>query len=173
VHGFSQLEVGYKLGLILFFLSSSGVLAGGWLTDRWQRAGHTDAPLLVGILSALASIPFAVVANLTSNADLAIALYCPMIFFGSLAIACAPTAIQLATPNQLRAQVSAIYMLALNIISAILGPTGVGLVTDYVFKNEMAVGASMALVVGICMPLSALSLWFARAPFRDAMEQRG
>ena len=37
-----------------------------------------------------------------ATADLAIALYCPMIFFGSLAIACAPTAIQLATPNQLR-----------------------------------------------------------------------
>lgn len=172
VHGFSQSEVGYKLGLILFFLSSSGVFAGGWLTDHWQRAGHADAPLRVGILSALASVPFAVVANLTSNADLAIALYCPMIFFGSLAIACAPTAIQLATPNQLRAQVSAIYMLALNIISAILGPTGVGLVTDYVFKDEMAVGASMALVVGICMPLAALSLWLARAPFRDAVRER-
>jgi MFS family permease len=172
VHGFTQSEVGYKLGLILFFLSSSGVFAGGWLADYWQRAGHIDAPLRVGILSALASVPFAVVANLTSNADLAIALYCPMIFFGSLAIACAPTAIQLATPNQLRAQVSAIYMLALNIISALIGPTGVGLVTDYVFKDEMAVGASMALVVGICMPLAALSLWLGRAEFCKAVEQR-
>ena len=172
VHGFTQSEVGYKLGLILIFLSPTGVFAGGWLTDYWQRAGHTDAPLRVGIFSALASLPFAVVANLTNNADLAILLYCPMIFFGSLAIACAPTAIQLATPNQLRAQVSAIYMLALNIISALLGPTGVGLATDYVFKDEAAVGASMALVVGICMPVAALLLWLARTPFRDAVAQR-
>jgi len=173
VHGFSQPEVGLKLGLILFFLSSGGVFAGGWLADLWQRAGHTDAPLRVGILSALASVPFAVAGNLVSNADLAIVLYCPMVFFGSLAIACAPTAIQLATPNQLRAQVSAIYMLSLNIISAVLGPTGVGFITDYVFKDEMAVGASMAVVVGICMPLAALVLWLGRAPFRDAVEQRG
>ena len=173
VHGFSQPEVGLKLGLILFFLSSGGVFAGGWLADVWQRAGHTDAPLRVGILAALTSVPFAVAGNLVTNADLAIALYCPMVFLGSLAIACAPTAIQLATPNQLRAQVSAIYMFALNIISSIIGPTGVGFITDYVFKDEMAVGASMALVVGIFVPLAALILWIGRAPFRDAVEQHG
>ena len=173
VHGFSQPEVGLKLGLILFFLSSSGVFAGGWLADVWQRAGHTDAPLRVGILAALTSVPFAVAGNLVTNADLAIALYCPMVFLGSLAIACAPTAIQLATPNQLRAQVSAIYMFALNIISAIIGPTGVGFITDYVFEDEMAVGAAMALVVGIFVPLAALMLWIGRAPFRDAVEQHG
>ena len=173
VHGFSQPEVGLKLGLILFFLSSSGVFAGGWLADVWQRAGHTDAPLRVGILAALTSVPFAVAGNLVTNADLAIALYCPMVFLGSLAIACAPTAIQLVTPNQLRAQVSAIYMFALNIISSIIGPTGVGFITDYVFKDEMAVGASMALVVGIFVPLAALMLWMGRAPFRDAVEQHG
>jgi MFS family permease len=173
VHGFSQPEVGLKLGLILFFLSSGGVFAGGCLADLWQRAGHTDAPLRVGILAALTSVPFAVAGNLASNADLAIALYCPMVFFGSLAIACAPIAIQLATPNQLRAQVSAMYMFSLNIISAILGPTGVGFITDYVFRDEMAVGASMALVGGVFMPLAALVLWLGRAPFRDAVEQRG
>ena len=170
VHGFSQPEVGHKLGLILFLLSSSGVFAGGLLADRWQRAGHADAPLRVGILAGLTSVPFAVAGNLVSNGDLAIALYAPMVFLGSLGIACAPTAIQLATPNQLRAQVSAIYMLFLNIISSIIGPTGVGFITDYVFKDEMAVGSSMALVVGITAPLAALALWLGRKPFRNAVE---
>jgi MFS family permease len=171
VHGFSQSEVGLKLGLILFFLSSSGVFAGGWLADMWQRAGHLDAPLRVGILAAVTSVPFAVAGNLVTNADLAIALYCPMVFLGSLGIACAPTAIQLATPNQLRAQVSAIYMVSLNIISSIIGPTGVGFFTDYVFKDEMAVGSSMALVVGITAPLAALALWLGLGPFRRAMAE--
>ncbi len=168
VHGYSQPEVGLKLGLILFFLSSSGVFAGGWLADLWQRAGHIDAPLRVGIVAAITSVPFAVAGNLADNGDLAIALYCPMVFLGSLGIACAPTAIQLATPNQLRAQVSAIYMLFLNIISSIIGPTGVGFITDYVFKDEMQVGSSMALVVGITAPLAALSLWWGRKPFSEA-----
>ncbi len=170
VHGYSQPEVGLKLGLILFFLSSGGVLAGGWLADRWQRAGHVDAPLRVGILAGLTSVPFAVAGNLAANADVAIALYCPMVFLGSLGVACAPTAIQLATPNQLRAQMSAIYMLFVNIITSIVGPTGVGLITDYVFKDEMQVGSSMALVVGITAPLAALSLWLGLKPFREMAE---
>jgi hypothetical protein len=168
VHGYSQPEVGLKLGLILFFLSSSGVFTGGWLADRWQRAGHIDAPLRVGILAAVTSLPFAVAGNLADDGNLAIALYCPMVFLGSLGIACAPTAIQLATPNQLRAQVSAIYMLFLNIISSIIGPTGVGFITDYVFNDEMQVGSSMALVVGVTAPLAALSLWWGRKPFSEA-----
>ena len=83
---------------------------------------------------------------------------------------CAPTAIQLATPNQLRAQVSAIYMFALNIISSIIGPTGVGFITDYVFGDEMRVGSSMALVVGITAPLAALFLWLGLKPFRETAE---
>ena len=168
VHGFTQPEVGLKLGLILFFLSSGGVFAGGWLADVWQRAGRIDAPLRVGILAGLTSFPFAIAGNLAGNADLALALYCPMVFFGSLGIACAPTAIQLATPNQLRAQVSAIYMLSLNIISSIVGPTGVGFITDYLFKDEMAMGSSMALVAGITAPLAALLLWWGCKPYREA-----
>ena len=93
-----------------------------------------------------------------------------MIFLGSLGIACAPTAIQLATPNQLRAQMSAIYMLVVNIITSIVGPTGVGIVTDYVFRDEMMVGSSMALIVGVTAPLAALSLWLGRKPFREMVE---
>jgi MFS family permease len=170
VHGFSQPEVGLKLGLMLFFLCSSGVFAGGLLADRWQRAGHVDAALRVGILAAVTSVPFAVAGSLAGSGSMAIALYCPMIFLGSLGIACAPTAIQLVTPNQLRAQVSAIWMLFLNIISSIIGPTGVGFVTDYVFKDEMMVGGSMALIVGVTAPLAALSLWLARKPFRELVE---
>jgi hypothetical protein len=162
-----------KLGLMLFFLSSGGVFTGGWLADRWQRAGHVDAPLRVGILAALASVPFAVAGSLSGSGSMAIALYAPMIFLGSLGIACAPTAIQLVTPNQLRAQVSAIYMLALNIISSIIGPTGVGFVTDYVFEDEMRVGSSMALIVGVTAPLGALALWLGRKPFRELVVESG
>lgn len=173
VHGFSQPEVGLKLGLMLFFLSSGGVFTGGWLADRWQRAGHLDAPLRVGILAALASVPFAVAGSLSGSGSMAIALYAPMIFLGSLGIACAPTAIQLVTPNQLRAQVSAIYMLALNVISSIIGPTGVGFVTDYVFQDEMMVGSSMALIVGVTAPLGALALWLGRKPFRELVVESG
>lgn len=167
-HGFSQPEVGFKLGLILLCLSPAGVFAGGWLADAWQKSGRPDAPLRVGIVAALASLPFTVSANLVNSADLALVLYCPLVFFSSLAVACAPAAIQMVTPNQLRAQVSAGYMISLNIIGSICGPTGVGFATDFLFRDELAVGSSMALVSGICAPLAAFLLWLGCRPYREA-----
>ena len=169
-HGFSQPEVGFKLGLILLCFSPAGVFAGGWLADAWQKSGCRDAPLRVGILAALASLPLTVSANLVTSTNLAIVLYCPLVFFASLAVACAPTAIQIVTPNQLRARVSAGYMISLNIIGSIFGPTGVGFATDFLFKDELAVGKSMALVSGICAPLAALVLWLGCRPYRAARD---
>ena len=169
-HGFTPAEVGLKLGLILLFLSPSGVFAGGWLVDRLQKRGHADAPLLVGILAALVSLPFGIAGNLVSNGDLAVALYCPLVFFACLAVACGPTAIQLVTPNEFRGQISAGYLMSLNIITSLFGATGVGLATDYVFRNEAAVGSSMALMCVICGPLAAAFLWYGRKPFRLRVE---
>ena len=107
VHEFSFAEAGTKLGLVLLFLSPGGVYAGGWLVDVVKKSGRQDAPLLVGILAALTSLPFGIAANLVSDPNLAIALYCPLVFFACLAVACGPTAIQLVTPNEFRGQISA------------------------------------------------------------------
>ncbi len=169
VHAFRQAEVGLKLGLILLVLSPAGIFTGGWLVDVWQRSGRQDAPFLVGIVAALGSLPFAVSANIVGDADLALALYCPFVFFASLAVACGPTAIQLATPNEFRAQISASYLMALNIMTSTFGATGVGFATDYVFRSEQAIGYSIALVIGVCAPAAALLLWFGRSPFRAAI----
>ena len=170
-HGFSQAEAGLTLGIIMLILSPGGVFAGGWLVDRWQRAGYADAPFRVGITASLCSLPFAIAGNIVSDSTLAVALYCPLVFFASLAVACGPTAIQLVTPNGFRAQISAAYLMTLNILTSTLGATAVGFATDYVFKSELAVGKSMALVCGIAGPLAAFLLWSGCRPFRAAVDE--
>ena len=95
-------------------------------------------------------------------------LFCPYAFFGCFAVASGPAALQLVTPNQLRATVSAVWMLALNILSAIAGPTLVGLVIDSVFGYNEAVGSSIALVGAIASPLAGLFLFFGLKHFRAA-----
>ena len=170
VHEFSFAEVGTKLGLILLFLSPGGVYTGGWLVDVIQRKGRQDAPLLVGILAAATSLPFGIAANLVSDPNLAVALYCPLVFFACLAVACGPTAIQLVTPNEFRGQISAGYLMTINIVTSIFGATGVGFATDYIFKSEQAVGSSMALMCAVCAPLSVMLLLYCRRPFGARLE---
>jgi hypothetical protein len=87
-------------------------------------------------------------------------------------MAVAPAALQVIAPNQMRAQISATWMLVLNLVTAGLGPTAVGVITDAVFGDPQAVGASMALVNCICVPLGALALWIALRPFRAAAAEQ-
>jgi hypothetical protein len=154
---------------MLLVLSPGGIFTGGWLVDAWQRAGRPDAPFRVGIMAALTSLPFAVAANVTADANVALALYGPFVFCASLAVACGPTAVQLAAPNEFRAQISAAYLMALNNITSAFGATGVGFATDYVFRDEQAIGYSIALVIGLCAPAAALLLWLGCRPFREAL----
>ena len=60
-------------------------------------------------------------------------------------------------------------MLFLNIITAGLGPTAVGIVTGMVFKDPMAVGLSVATVNTIAVVLGGLILFTSWKPYREAV----
>ena len=74
-------------------------------------------------------------------------------------------------PNEMRAQISAVWMLCMNLISTIMGPTMVGFITVYVLMDDMAVGQSIALVNAISAPVSAFILWVGLKRFRQDRAQ--
>jgi hypothetical protein len=96
----------------------------------------------------------------------------PFAFGASISMGLAPTALQLITPNRLRAQISAAWMLFLNIITAGLGPTAVGWINDAVFGDPLAVGLSIAAVNTVSVALGGLILFATLKPFRLAVEQQ-
>ena len=147
VHGWTSGEVGFAFGFILLIFGTLGVVGAGWIADALRRRGRTDANLLVVRAGALCSVPFGIATFLVTNPWLALALMVPLVFFTSLPHGIAPAALQPITPNQMRAQVSALYLLAVNLIGLGLGPTVVALLTDYVFGESTMVGESLAVVV--------------------------
>jgi hypothetical protein len=58
----------------------------------------------------------------------------------------------------MRAQVTAAYLLVVNIAGLTAGPTSVALLTDRVFGSDAAVGWSMAIVSGVTIPAGAIIL---------------
>jgi MFS family permease len=172
VLGFTPPQAALRLGLILVVLSPLGVYAGGWLADVLQRRGFRDGTLRVALGAAAALWPLSAVATTSTTPGLALALLCPFVFFASLSMAVAPAALQVVAPNQMRAQISATWMLVLNIVTGAIGPFAVGLISDAVFNDPLAVGKSMALVNCICVPLAALTLWAALVPFRKAASEQ-
>ena len=158
VHEATIAESGRVLGLILFFLSSSGVLFGGWLVDYLKSKNYQDSFFRVGLMAAVLPVPFSLFVSSLTNLDTTIALLCPFVFFASMPLAIGPIVLQIISPNQLRAQMAAIYMLFMNLLTAAIATTGVGFITDYLLNNDLAVGQSITIVNLISAPLAFISL---------------
>jgi len=172
VVGLSPPETGLKLGLIVLIFSPIGVISGGWLADTLFKRGKSDAALRVAVAAAVFMVPFSILATNISDPTLALAVMAPFAFGASISMGLAPTALQLVTPNRLRGQISAAWMLFLNIITAGLGPTAVGWINDAVFGDPLAVGQSIALVNTVSVIIGGLILWATWKPFREAVKQQ-
>jgi len=95
-----------------------------------------------------------------SLAVLAVAL-----FFASFPLATSAAALQFMAPNQMRAQVTALFFLSMNILGITGGTTLVALSTDYLFQNDALVGYSMSLISVAGAILGVGFLCFGLKPF--------
>lgn len=172
VFGYTRPQAGLTLGLILVILSPLGVYTGGWIADALQKRGFRDGTLRVGLTAALLLLPLSAAATLAPSAPLAVAIFCPFVFCASLSMAVAPAALQVITPGPFRAQVSALWMLALNLVTGLLGALGVGVVNDWLFGRDDTLGQAMALINCLCVPVAAFALWRALQPFRAAASEQ-
>jgi MFS family permease len=159
-------QVGLAFGLIVLIFGTGGAFFGGWMTDKLTKRGHLDAPLKVAAFGFVGCGIFGALAPLMPSANAALALLAPAIFLGNTPYACAGTAIQLITPNRARAQVTAIYITLTTLVGLVVGPTIVGLMTDYFFKDPQDIRYSLALVVSIPAPIMFMLLMSAWRPYR-------
>jgi MFS family permease len=168
--GWKAGEVGIIYGLIVMLFGCAGILFGGWLTDRWQRQGTSDAALRVGILAC----GVAIVGNVYLLADsgtLAAILMVPSVFALGMPFGAAPAAIVAIVPNQMRGQTAAVYLFIVNLIGLGVGPTAIALVTDYVFANDLALKWSM-LIVGSGANIVAIALLvMGLKPYRETLNR--
>ena len=166
--GWSIRDVAYALGLCMLLFGTSGIIAGGLLADWWRRRGALDATMRVGIVSGLGLAPFTLCATTLATPWLAVALFAPLMFFSAFAFGAAVTGLQIVTPPHLRAQVSAVFLFAVNLVGIGAGPTLVALLTDRVFADPLRVGASLAWIGTVSAVAGAALLASGLGAFRAA-----
>ncbi len=169
VHGFSLGEAGTSIGLLIAVPGSIGIILGGVLADHLRRRGKTDATLRVGLLAALALMPFGAVCTLVPAAGTMLALFLPIGFFSSFAYGAGAAALTVLTPGPMRAQASALYLLFVNLIGIGLGPLLTALFTDYVFRDDLAVGKSIAVIAGVSPAIAAALFVWGMKHFRSSV----
>jgi MFS family permease len=166
VYGWSIGEAGRALGFIILPFGCLGLFLGGYLSERWQRRGVVEGPLLVAIPSALGIILFLVPAMLMPTAALSLALIGPGFFFLVLPMGTSSAALQVIFPNQVRAQVSALHLFILNLGGLTLGSVLPGIFNDYLFRDPQMVGASIAITMMAAGALMLVVILYARRPYR-------
>ena len=125
MHGVSTAEAGTILGLTAAVAGWLGVTLGGVLADRWRQQ-RPNARILIGILTAVLPVPFAIGMLTTENRLLA---YVLNFFVGvgtSMWIGAGASTVQDLVLPRMRALASAAYLLALTFIGLALGPYTIG-----------------------------------------------
>lgn len=166
VHEWSPMKVGSVFGVVVLLASASGILTGGALASFLMRRGIAAANLLVPLVAALLAVPLVAVFPAIPDPASSVALLAPALFFSSIPFGCGTAVLPLISPNRIRAQVVAVYLLIANLIGFTCGPTSVGFLTDYVFEDPMMVGRSLSIAPAIFLVSGALVLSLALLPYR-------
>ncbi|MBT2295733.1 spinster family MFS transporter [Pseudomonas fluorescens] len=171
--GLAPSDTGYMLGIVVLLANTSGVFCGGWLIDWLAKKGYSDAPIRAGVIGAIGMAVPAIAFTQVSELWMSVALLAPAMFFASFPMPASTAAMQILPPNQMRAQISALFLLISNLIGLGLGTTLVALLTDRLFQNPAMVGSSISLLNASAVALTLLLLIKGCRHFRESLKHEG
>lgn len=171
--GMAPSHVGYLLGGIVLLANTSGVFCGGWLVDWLARKGYSDAPMRAGVIGALGMALPAVLFTQVGDLGWSLGLLAVAMFFASFPMPASTAAMQILPPNQMRAQISALFLLISNLIGLGLGTSLVALATDRLFHDPLQVGASISLLNAGAVVLTLVLLGKGCGHFRASLKHEG
>jgi len=159
-------QVGKVLGTSIIIMNSIGVLLAGVLCDRMTRAGKQDAPITVALISAAGIATFACFPPFMPTVSLIwVSIFVSGITFNAYNTV-ATMAINQVTPNQYRAQVSAVYLFVVNAFGLGLGPPLVGWITQHVLHDPAKLRFALVGVVFGSAIISIILLAAVRPIYR-------
>lgn len=170
-YGWGPAVAGPLLGGVSLGGSFFGLFLGTRLAE-WLGRRKDDANLRVLFLAQLFAVPFGVIGPLMPSPWLALACGGLAGIFGVMGGPAYNAAVQLATPNEMRGQVNAMYLFTLSAIGGALGPTLVALITDNIAQSESQLRYVMSGIRLVLGPLAVMLIWMAVAPYGRVYRQR-
>jgi MFS family permease len=164
-YGWSPARVGAITGPIQIVASLIGLFLGAWLAEQFSKRGRHDASLRVVIAARIIGIPAAILTPLMPNPWLAVGLAAVSTVSIAMGGACQNAALQIVTPNEMRGQVTALYLFLFNVVGLALSPVILALLTDYVFQAESQIRYAILTSAMTFGPISLFVIWLGLKPF--------
>ncbi|ATE63194.1 spinster family MFS transporter [Rhizorhabdus dicambivorans] len=159
VHGMAIGEAALYVALLNGLFGGVGILAGGWLSERWGRRDPAGYLLVPGIASLIAA-PTVIAQLLAPTQQISLMIG----VIPAIAVACyvAPvTAVsQSLVPPQMRALTAAMLILTINLVGIGLGPSVTGAVSDALLPHLPQPGASLRYALCLATAAELISVFF-------------
>ena len=159
--GWDAPTVGAHYGPLVLVCGAAGALAGGLVAVFLRRMGLRRANLVASLGGFLLAGPLAALYPLAPDAGVALGLIGAMVFAQGLTFGGGYAALQEMTPPRMRAQVTALNGLAVNLIGAGLGPLAVALVTDRLLADPARIHLALSGVAAAATPVVLVAFWLA------------
>jgi MFS family permease len=158
--GWSSAAIGWRLGILAIVFGTLGLALSGWYAGKRLKAGGSAAYMRLMAFSVLGAAIAAACSFLATTANELWVCVAAQIFFLGMPVGLVQGGLQAITPNNMVAQVIAIYLTALNLFGMGIGPSAVAFVTDFVFHADDAVRYSIGVVI-VCAALISAALLFS------------
>ena len=167
-YGWGPAQYGIIQGFVLLLIAPIGLIAGGMLAERLARRGYDDANLRVVFIASLLHLPFAILYTLMPNPYWAIALSAANIATISIGTGPQNAALQVTVPNEMRGQITALFLFCFMLLGYGLAPTLVAALTQYVFGEESLLRYSIFSLHLVLGPLATFILWYGLKAYGQA-----
>jgi MFS family permease len=167
-YGWSPAQYGVIQGSMLLILAPIGSLAGGFLAEWFAKKGYHDANLRVVFIATALHVPFAMIYALMPNPYLAIVIYAINYTVISMGAGPQNAALQVIVPNEMRGQITAMFLFCFTMIGLAIAPAVVAALTQYVFADELKLRYSIATMHIVLAPLATIAFWIGLKPYGKA-----
>jgi MFS family permease len=168
-YGWSEAETGALLGTLLLVSMLAGIFVGG-LFVTWMAKRHKDANIRATAIIFGCTTVTVIATPLMPTGELAIALMALSVFFGLAGAPAQNAAIQRIAPNEMRGQVTALYLFMFTFFGA-LGSYVIGAVSTYIVGDETQVWKAILITAIVFLPTATFFMWRGIKPYREEVER--
>lgn len=168
-HEWSRSEIGVIYGSIAMCVGILGSVIGGFWAGKLmaRRADATLRIVLVGTVVLLFAAP---PLTLAANPWVGIALLVPVTFCMAMPPGLIMATLQAIAPNELRGQMVAFYLIAVNFLAYTFAPSLPASLSDGLFQSPLALGKSISILAVVNYSIAVVCLAMCLKHYRQALK---
>jgi MFS family permease len=170
-YGWLPPQYGLTVGVTNIAVTLAGLYLGTKVVEALFARGKEDAPMWMVIWCRIVAMPFAIAMPLMPDPWLALACNAVPALMLGMSGPSINAILQSVTPNEIRGQVTALYLFIFMVVGSGIAPLLTGVVTDYLFTSPEDLRWSILLLHVILLPSSLAVTWLGWKPYRREVER--